>query len=84
MKAKAWAAVVMVAFAWGLWSKISSVGIEKWSPEQGFDSKEECEKFAVSWIDHVISKDPQKERLAINPTLCGGTVQKGAGIFVTI
>ena len=66
MKAKAWGAVMMVAFAWVLWSKISSVGIETWSPEQGFDSKEDCEKFAVRWIDHVISKDKKKERLAIN------------------
>ena len=61
MKAKAWGAVVMVAFAWVLWSKISSVGIEIWSPEQGFNSKEGCEKFAVRWIEHVISMDKKKK-----------------------
>ncbi len=64
MKAKAWGAVVMVALAWILWSKISSGRIETWSPEDGLNSKEDCEKFGERCVGKIISKDKKLERLS--------------------
>ena len=64
MKTKSWGAVVMVAFAWILWSKISSGRIETWSPEDGLNSKEDCEKFGERWVGKIISKDKKLERLS--------------------
>ncbi len=57
MKAKAWAAVVMVAFAWVLWIRGFPAD---WYLEEGHKTKSDCMKYRDRYMEKLLSSNYKK------------------------